>query len=93
MLNDSPSVVVRSLKYIYLVVFFALLAGFFHPIITNTTFDLVVVGVLVLFLGLAGGVLLYRASTSEKRTKMFLGAGFALITISLYFIFQLTGRA
>ena len=92
MLNDSPSVVVRSLKYIYLVVFFALLAGFFHPIITNTTFDLVVVGVLVLFLGLAGGVLLYQASIPEKRTKIFLGAGFALITISLYFIFQLTGR-
>ena len=79
-------------KYIYLVAFFALLAGFFHPLITNTSFDSVIVGVLVLFVGLAGGVLLYRSATSEDKREIFLGGGFALIAISLYYIFQLTGR-
>ncbi len=79
-------------KYIYLVAFFALLAGFFHPLITNTSFDSVIVGVLVLFVGLAGGVLLYRSATSENKRGIFLGGGFALIAISLYYIFQLTGR-
>ncbi len=79
-------------KYIYLVVFFALLAGFFHPLITNTSFDSVIVGVLVLFVGLAGGVLLYKSATSEKKRELFLGGGFALIAISLYYIFQITGR-
>ena len=79
-------------KYIYLVAFFALLAGFFHPLITNTSFDSVIVGVLVLFVGLAGGVLLYRSATSENKREIFLGGGFALIAISLYYIFQLTGR-
>ncbi len=81
-----------SFKYIYLVAFFTLLAGFFHPIITNKSFDGVIIGVLILFVGLAGGVLLYRAATSEKRRGIFLGVGFALIAISLYYIFQLTGR-
>ena len=79
-------------KYIYLVAFFALLAGFFHPLITNTSFDGVVVGVLILFVGLAGGVLVYRAATSESKRGIFLGAGFALMGISLYYIIQLTGR-
>ena len=79
-------------KYIYLVAFFALLAGFFHPLITNTSFDSVIVGVLVLFVGLAGGVLLYRSATSENKRGIFLGGGFTLIAISLYYIFQLTGR-
>ena len=79
-------------KYVYLVAFFALLDGFFHPLITNTSFYGVVIGVLVLFLGLAGGVLLYRSATTENKRGMFLGAGFALIIISLYYIFQLTGR-
>ncbi len=79
-------------KYIYLVAFFALLAGFFHPLITNTSFDSVIVGVLVLFVGLAGGVLLYRSATSENKREIFLGGGFTLIAISLYYIFQLTGR-
>ncbi len=80
-------------KYIYLVAFFTLLAGFFYPLITNTSFDGVIIGVLILFVGLTGGVLLYRAATSEKRRGIFLGGGFALMAISLYYIFQLTGRA
>ena len=80
-------------KYVYLVAFFALLAGFFYPLIANTGFDSVVVGVLVLFVGLAGGALLYRAATSETKRGIFLGGGFALMAISLYYIFQLTGRA
>jgi hypothetical protein len=81
-----------SFKYVYLVAFFALLSGFFHPLITNTSFDIVVSGVLVLFVGLAGGVLLYRSATSENKRLIFLGGGFTLIFISLYYIFQLTGR-
>jgi len=80
-------------KYIYLVAFFTLLSGFFYPLITNTSFDVVIIGVLILFVGLAGGVLLYRATTSEKRRGIFLGGGFALMAVSLYYIFQLTGRA
>ena len=81
-----------SFKYFYLVVFFVLLAGFFHPLITKTSFDGVIIGVLILFVGLAGGILLYRAATSESKRAIFLGSGFALMSISLYYIFQLTGR-
>ena len=79
-------------KYVYLIAFFALLSGFFHPLITNTNFDSVVIGVIVLFIGLAGGVLLYKSAISEKRRGIFLGGGFALISISLFYIFQITGR-
>jgi len=81
-----------SFKYIYLVVFFALLAGFFYPLITNTRFDSVIAGVLILFVGLAGGVLLYRSAICEKRRGILLIGGFTLMAISLYYIFQLTGR-
>lgn len=79
-------------KYVYLIVFFALLSGFFHPLITGSNFDSVIVGVIVLFVGLAGGILLYKSATSEKRKTIFLGSGFGLIAISLFYIFQLTGR-
>jgi hypothetical protein len=92
MLNKTSTKMLTSFKYIYLVAFFALLAGFFHPLITNTSFDGVIIGILILFVGLAGGVLLYRAATSESKRVIFLGGGFALMSISLYYIFQLTGR-
>ena len=91
MIKASSKLLV-SFKYVYLIAFFALLSGFFHPLITNTSFDGVVIGVLVLFVGLAGGILLYKAATSENKRIIFLGAGFTLMTISLYFIFGLTGR-
>ena len=84
--------VITGVKYIYLVVFFALLAGFFHPIITDTSFDNLITGTLVLFVGLAGGVLVYKATTSESKRGIFFGGGFGLIAISLYFVFQMTGR-
>lgn len=79
-------------KYVYLIIFFALLSGFFHPLITGSSFDAVVIGVIVLFVGLAGGILLYKAATLEKRKLLFLGSGFGLMAISLFYIFQLTGR-
>ncbi|MHA7646309.1 hypothetical protein [Nitrosopumilus sp. S4] len=91
-MNKTSSKFLTGFKYVYLVAFFALLAGFFHPLITNTSFDGVVIGVLVLFVGLAGAVLLYKAATSEKKREIYLGIGFGLIAISLYYIFQLTGR-
>ncbi|MBI1663858.1 MAG: hypothetical protein IS860_10340 [Nitrosopumilus sp.] len=91
-MNKTSSKFLTGFKYVYLVAFFALLAGFFHPLITNTSFDIVFVGVLVLFVGLAGGVLLYKAATSETKRGIFLAGGFVLTVISLYYIFQLTGR-
>ena len=91
-MNKTSSKALIGFKYIYLVVFFALLAGLFHPLITDTSFDGVIFGVLILFVGLGGGVLLYRSATSENRRGIFLAGGFTLIIISLFFIIQLTGR-
>jgi FtsH-binding integral membrane protein len=73
-------------------VFFALLSGFFHPLITGDSFGSVIFGVIVLFVGLAGGVLLYKSATSEKRREIYFGGGFGLIVISFVLIFQITGR-
>jgi len=91
-MTNTSSKMLSSFKYGYLIVFFALLSGIFYPIITDTSFEPVIIGILVLFLGLAGGVLLYRAATSETKREINSGSGFVLIGISLYFIFQLTGR-
>ena len=91
-MNKTTLKMLTGVKYIYLIAFFALLAGFFHPIITNTSFDSVIIGVLVLFVGLTGGVLLYKSATSENKRMISLGGGCGLMAISLYYIFQLTGR-
>ena len=88
MLSNISSKAFSSFKYVYLIAFFALLSGVFYPLITNTSFEPVISGILILFLGLAGGVLLYKATTSETKREIFFGVGLILIGISTYFIFQ-----
>ena len=83
---------VSSFKYVYLIVFFALLSGFFHPLITGQSIDVIFIGIFILFVGLAGSILVYKATTSETKREIFFCSGFTLIGISLYFIFQITGR-
>jgi len=72
--------------------FFTLLAGFFQPLITGNSGEGVVGGVVVLFVGLIGGILLYKSVTLENRRIIYSIAGFSLIAISLGLIFQMTGR-
>ncbi|HEU04589.1 MAG TPA: hypothetical protein ENH95_05705 [Nitrosopumilus sp.] len=84
--------VIAGAKYVYLIFFFALIAGVFHPLITGGSFNSVIIGSLVLFVGLAGAVLVYKAASSEKRRGIFLGGGFGLIAISLFYIISMTGR-
>ncbi len=91
-MSKLGSKALTGVKYIYLIVFFALLAGFFHPLITNTSFDDVIIGVIILFVGLAGGILVYKATTLERKKEIFLAGGFALIAISLFYVSQMTGR-
>jgi len=91
-LSKTLSKVSTGFKYVYLTAFFALLAGFFHPLINGNSFDSVIFGVIVLFVGLAGGVLLYKSATSDKRREIYLGIGLGLIAISFVLIFQITGR-
>ena len=91
-MSNISSKALSSFKYVYLIVFFVLLSGFFHPLITNTNFDVVVIGSFVLFVGLAGGILLYKASISDTKREIFFAAGFALIGISIYFIYEYAGR-
>ena len=91
-MSNISSKALSSFKYVYLIVFFALLSGIFYPLITDTSFEPVISGILILFLGLAGGVLLYKTITSETKREIFFVVGFILIGISTYLIFQFTGR-
>ena len=88
---SSPNTILSQIpRYAYLVAFFALLAGIFFPLITyQTSFDIVIQGIATLFLGLTGAILLFKGATSDKRRKIFIAIGFALIFTSLALIFML----
>ena len=81
-----------GIKYVYLFLFFALLAGIFQPLISEQGFLDVIKGIGVLFLGLAGTLLVYKATISSERQGIFLISGFGLIIVSLILIYEIAGK-
>jgi len=92
--SSTNTILSQIPRYAYLLAFFALLAGVFVPLITyQVSFDVVIQGIAVLSLGLAGAILLFKGVTSDKRRGIFIAIGFALISISLALIFMLQEHA
>ena len=89
--TSKPTTILAQIpRYAYLLAIFALLAGVFFPLITpGVPYDYVIQGTAILFLGLAGGILLFKATTSDNRRGILIAIGFALIAISLVLIYHI----
>ena len=89
--TSKPTTILAQIpRYAYLLAIFALLAGVFFPLITpGIPYDYVIQGTATLFLGLAGGILLFKAITSDNRRGILIAIGFALIAICLVLIYHI----
>ena len=90
--KTSNSILSQIPRYVYLIAIFVLLSGVFFPLITtgaDDAFSFVIGGTAILFLGLAGGILLFKATTSDKKRGILFAIGFAFIAISLALIFMI----
>ena len=88
--SNTTTILAQIPRYAYLLAIFALLSGVFFPLITpGIPFDYVIQGVATLFLGLAGGILLFKATTSDNRRGILIAIGFALIAICLALIYHI----
>ena len=88
----GASKILAGAKYIYLIAFFALLSGMFYPIITHSSWDLVIIGTLILFVGLAGTVSIYKAATADNHKKAYLIIGLAITSLALFLVYGAIGR-
>ena len=89
--NSKPTTILAQIpRYAYLLAIFALLAGVFFPLITpGISFDYAIQGTATLFLGLAGGILLFKAITSDNRRGILIVIGSASIAVSLALIYHI----
>ena len=82
-------------RYVYLVAFFTLLSGVFFPLITDIpgeqNLNGVISGTAILFLGLAGAILIYKGTTANKNRAAAVSFGLVLIAISLALMFTIAG--
>jgi ABC-type sugar transport system permease subunit len=84
--------ILAGAKYVYLAVFFALLSGVFYPVITHSAWDPVIIGTLILFVGLAGAVSLYKAGSGESHRKAYLIIGLVIMAVALFLVYAAIGR-
>ena len=89
--TNTPKFVISGVKYVYLIVCFALLSGIFYPLVMGEGWTDTLKGIGVLAVGLFGGILLYKSITSEKRRGVLMCCGFGLIAVSLIIIYELVG--
>ena len=89
--DSKPTTILAQIpRYAYLLAIFALLSGVFFPLITpGVPYDYVIQGTAALFLGLVGGILLFKAITSDNRRGILIAIGFALIAICLVLIYHI----
>lgn len=59
--EEKSNTTLTTVKYVYILVYFALLSGLFYPIINKAYPDKVFTGMLVLLVGLSGALTLYKS--------------------------------
>ena len=87
--TNTPKFVISGVKYVYLIVCFALLSGIFYPLVVGEGWEESLKGIGILAVGLFGGILLYKSITTEKRRGVLMCCGFGLIAVSLIIIYEL----
>ena len=89
---DFKSLLLSGTKYIYIVAAVALLSGIFTPLTIGAELENVLFGMLSIFLGLAGGVVIFLGIKKQKFTTVMVCAGLGMMVGSLLLIYESTNH-
>ena len=84
--------ITSGIKYAYITGIAALLSGVFTPFTLGYELETIVFGILVLFAGLLGGILIFKGIGHKKSYILTLG-GMGLMIFSLILIYELAERS
>ena len=87
---DFKSLLLSGTKYAYILAAVALLSGIFTPLTIGEEVDSVLIGMLSVFLGLAGGIVIFLGIKSQKFTTIMVSGGLAMMVGSLILIYEST---
>ena len=91
--RDFKSLVLSGTKYAYIIGAVALLSGIFTPLTLGVEIEDVIFGMLSIFLGLAGGVVIFLGIKSQKLTTIMVSGGLGMMFGSLVLIFELSNKS
>ena len=89
---DFKSLLLSGTKYVYIVVAVALLSGIFTPLTLGIEIENVIFGMLSIFLGLGGGIVIFLGIKYQKFTIVMVCGGLGMMVGSLLLIYESTNH-
>ena len=89
---DLKSLLLSGTKYAYIIAAVALLSGIFTPLTLGIEIENVVFAMLSIFLGLAGGIVIFLGIKNQKFTIVMVCAGLGMMVGSLLLIYESTNH-
>ena len=89
---DFKSLLLSGTKYAYILAAVALLSGIFTPLTIGEEVDSVILGMVSVFLGLAGGIVIFLGIKSQRFTTIMVSGGLAMMVGSLILIYESTNH-
>ena len=91
--TDVKSKILSATKYIYIIIIAALFSGIFTPLTLGVEIENVIFGILSLFLGCAGGIIIFLGIKYQKFTVIMVCAGLGMMFASLILIHEIALRS
>ena len=87
---DFKSLLLSGTKYAYIIGAVALLSGIFTPLTLGIEIENVIFGMLSIFLGLGGGIVIFLGIKYQKFTTVMVSGGLGMMFGSLLLIYEST---
>ena len=90
--KDFKSILLSGTKYAYIIGAVALLSGIFTPLTMGVEIENVIFGMLSIFLGLGGGIVIFLGIKYQKFTTIMVCGGLGMMIGSLLLIYESTNH-
>ena len=90
---DLKSLLLSGTKYAYIIAAVALLSGIFTPLTLGIEIEDVIFGMLSIFLGLGGGIVIFLGIKYQKFTTIMVCGGLAIMVASLFMIYEVISKS
>ena len=89
---DLKTLLLSGTKYAYIIAAVALLSGIFTPLTIGAEIENVIFGMLSIFLGLVGGIVIFLGIKYQKFTLVMVCGGLGMMMASLFLIYEIISK-
>ena len=90
---DFKSLLLSGTKYAYIVAAVALLSGIFTPLTLGIEIENIIFGMLSIFLGLGGGIVIFLGIKYQKFPAIMVSGGLGIMIASLFLIYEVIDKS